>query len=47
MKAVRRVAASVIAQCDACGCTDDVQDRIGRMRHEGCGGTFRLYGTTA
>jgi hypothetical protein len=45
IKAARRpVQASVIAQCDGCGATDDSEHRIGRERHEGCGGAYRLYG---
>lgn len=44
-KRAARIQASVLAQCDKCGCTDDTEDRIGRLRHEDCGGTFRLYGT--
>lgn len=40
----RRLAASVIAQCDGCGATDDAEHRIRRDHHEGCGGRFRLYG---
>lgn len=43
-KKAGRVRASVLTQCDRCGCTDDTEDRLGRERHEDCGGTFRMYG---
>ena len=40
----RKVQAGVIAQCDACGATDDAEHRIGRDKHEGCTGRFRMKG---
>ena len=38
------VQGNVIAQCDACGATDDAEHSASHPKHNGCTGRFRFYG---